>query len=97
MNVQKIPKLVPIPKKKVPRKKMILVKDKVKKLKKLKKWLDGEVLHLIALRGGMELEFAIIAKKKQKIKKNNHLKNHEKKEKKTSKFNLILSLSITHF
>ncbi len=45
---------------------MILVKDKMKKLKKLKKWLDGEVLHLIALRGGMELEFAIIAKKNRK-------------------------------
>jgi hypothetical protein len=31
MNLQKIPKLVPIPKKKVPRKKVIVVKDKDEK------------------------------------------------------------------
>jgi len=37
----------------------------MKKVKKLKKsWVNDEVLHLIALRGEMELEFAKNAKKK---------------------------------
>jgi hypothetical protein len=57
--------LVPIPKKKVPRKKVIVVKDKDEK--SWKNWLDGEVLHLIALRGEMELEFVINAKRKNRI------------------------------
>ncbi len=36
----------------------------MKKVKKLKKsWVNDEVLHLIALRGEMELEFAKNAKK----------------------------------
>jgi hypothetical protein len=34
--------------------------EKVEKARK--NWVDGEVLHLIALRGEMELEFTINAK-----------------------------------
>jgi hypothetical protein len=32
-----------------------------------KNWADGDVLHLIALRGGMELEFTKNAKKQRKF------------------------------
>jgi hypothetical protein len=32
-----------------------------------KNWTDGEVLHLIAIRGGMELEFIKNAKKQGKF------------------------------
>jgi hypothetical protein len=32
-----------------------------------KNWVDGKVLHLIALRGGMELEFTKNAKKQGKF------------------------------
>jgi len=37
---------------------------KMKKVKKLKNWMDGEILHLITLKGEMELEFVKNAKKK---------------------------------
>jgi hypothetical protein len=38
---------------------MVVLKNKDEKTKKTKKnWVDGEVLHFIALRGEMELEFA---------------------------------------
>jgi hypothetical protein len=44
---------------------MVVLKNKDEKTKKTKKnWVDGEVLHFIALREEMELEFA------QKRKKN---------------------------
>ncbi len=63
LDVQKILKPVSIPKKRAPRKKVIVVKDKNEKGDKAKKnWVDGQ-LHLIALRGKMELEFAKNARK----------------------------------
>jgi len=38
---------------------MVVLKNKDEKTKKTKKnWVDGEVLHFIALRGEMELEFS---------------------------------------
>ncbi len=38
---------------------MVVLKNKDEKTKKTKKnWEDGEVLHFIALRGEMELEFS---------------------------------------
>ncbi len=37
---------------------------KMKKVKKLKNWMDGEILHLITLKGEMELEFVKNAKKR---------------------------------
>jgi hypothetical protein len=40
---------------------------KMKKLKKLKNWMDGEILHLITLKGEMELEFVKNAKKKVNV------------------------------
>jgi hypothetical protein len=65
LDLQKIPKLVPIPKKKTPRKKVVVVKDKDEKGNKVgKNWVDGEVLHLITLKGEMEFEFAKNAKNK---------------------------------
>jgi hypothetical protein len=38
---------------------------KMKKVKKLKNWMDGEILHLITRKGEMELEFVKNAKKKK--------------------------------
>ncbi len=37
----------------------------MKKVKKLKNWMDGEILHLITRKGEMELEFVKNAKKKK--------------------------------
>jgi hypothetical protein len=63
LDLQKIFKLVPIPKKKTLRKKVVVVKDKDEEGDKARKnWEDGEVLHPIALRGKMEFEFAKNAK-----------------------------------
>ncbi len=46
-------------------KKVIVVKDENEKGEKAKNnWVDGEVLHLIALTGEMELELAKNAKKR---------------------------------
>jgi hypothetical protein len=39
--------------------------EKVEKARK--NWVDGEVIHLIALQGEMELEFTINAKKQGKF------------------------------
>ncbi len=61
MDLQEILKPVPIPKKRTPRKKVINEESE----KARKNRVDGEVLHLIALRGEMELEFAKITKKKE--------------------------------
>jgi hypothetical protein len=59
MNLQEIPKLIPIVKEKISRKRTIMMKDENEKGKKFRKhWVDGEVLHLIGLKGEMELEFS---------------------------------------
>ncbi len=51
--------MVPIPKKKAPKKKVVVVKDKNEERDKAgKNWVDGEILHPIALRKEMEFEFA---------------------------------------
>ncbi len=65
--------MVPLPKKKVTKKKATIVitkeehevGEKVEKARK--RWADGEVLHLIALQGKMELEFTKNAKKQGKF------------------------------
>ncbi len=65
LDLQEIPKLVPIPKKKAPRKKVVVVKDNDEEGDKVgKNWVDGEVLHPIALRGQMEFEFPKNAKER---------------------------------
>jgi hypothetical protein len=65
LNLQEILKPVSIPKKKTLMKKVIVVKDENEKGEKAKNnWVDGEVLHLIALTGEMELELAKNAKKR---------------------------------
>ncbi len=47
------------------RKKVVVVKDKDEEVDKAKKnWVDGKILHLIALRGKMELKFVQNAKSK---------------------------------
>jgi len=56
-------KLVPIPKKKAPSKKTIVMKHKNEKGEKVEKnWVDDEILHLIDIREEMEPEF--VPKKK---------------------------------
>jgi hypothetical protein len=68
--LQEIFKPTPIPKKKTLRKKAIVVKDKNEEGDKVgKNWVDGEILHLIVLKGEMELKFAKNAKNKNKNKK----------------------------
>jgi hypothetical protein len=65
LDLQEIPKLVPIPMKKAPRKKAVVVKNEDEEGDKArKKWVDVEIVHLIALKGIMELDFAINSKKK---------------------------------
>jgi hypothetical protein len=64
LNLQEILKPVSIPKKKTLMKKVIVVKDENEKGEKAKNnWVDGEVLHLIALTGEMELELPKMQKK----------------------------------
>jgi hypothetical protein len=73
LDLQEIFKLIPLPKKKTTKKKMVIVTmkredeegEKVEKARK--NWVKDEVLHLIALRGEMELEFTINAKKQGKF------------------------------
>ncbi len=65
LDLQKIPNLVSITKNKAPKKKAVVVKDEAEKARK--KLVDGEMLHLITLRGKMELEFAKNAKKQSKL------------------------------
>ncbi len=65
-GLQEIFKPTPIPKKKTLRKKAIVMKDTNEKDDKVgKNWVDGEVLHLIVLKGEMELKFAPKKKKKK--------------------------------
>ncbi len=65
--MQEIFKPTPIPKKKTLRKKVVVVKDTNEEDDKVgKNWVDGEVLHLIVLKGEMELKFAQNAKKRKK-------------------------------
>ncbi len=67
LDLQEIPKPVPTLMKKTPRKKAIVVKDEDEEGEKVgKKWVDVEILQLIALKGEMEFDFA---KKKEKKKK----------------------------
>jgi hypothetical protein len=59
LDLQEILKLVPIPMKKTPKKKAVVVKDEDEEGDKAgKKWVDVETLHFIALKGEMELDFA---------------------------------------
>jgi len=52
LDLQEIPKPVPILKKRAPRKKVVMVKDENEKGEIFfKNWVDGEVPNLIALKG----------------------------------------------
>jgi hypothetical protein len=62
LDLQEIPKFVSITKNRAPKKQAVVVKDEDEKVEK--KLVDGEVLHLIILKGKMELEFAKNAKNK---------------------------------
>jgi hypothetical protein len=67
-GLQEILKLIPIPNKRTLRKKAIVIKDENEEGDKARKnWVDGEVLHLIALRGELEPKFAKNAKKQGKF------------------------------
>ncbi len=69
LDLQEIPKLAPLSKKRTTNKKATIVTmeeedEKGEKVEKAgKNWVDGEVLHLIALRKEMEFEFTKNAKK----------------------------------
>jgi hypothetical protein len=64
LDLQKILKLIIIPKKKTQWKKVIM-KMKFFLMKKMENnWVDGETLHFIALRGKMKLEFTQNEKRK---------------------------------
>jgi hypothetical protein len=64
LDLREIPKLIPIPMKRTPRKKAVVVKDEDEGGDKVERnWVDVEILHLIALKGGMEFIFAKNAKK----------------------------------
>jgi hypothetical protein len=57
LNLQEIYKAISIPKKRKPKKKVVMVKDKNLKGEKARKhWVDGEVLYLTSLRGEIELD-----------------------------------------
>jgi hypothetical protein len=57
LDLQEIYNLVSIPKKKTPRKRVVVVKDKNLEGEKTRKnWVDGEVLYLTSLRGELELD-----------------------------------------
>ncbi len=61
-------KPVPIPKKKMPRKKAVVMKDKDEEGEKVgKNWVGGEILHFIILRGKMEFELTKNEKIQSKI------------------------------
>ncbi len=72
LELQEIPKLVPLPKERTTKKKEIIVtmKEEDEECDKVEKvgnnWANGEVLHLIALWREMEFEFTKNAKKKGK-------------------------------
>ncbi len=70
LDLQEISKPIPLPKKIATKKKTTIVtmKEEDEEGEKARKnWADGEVLHLIALQGGMELEFMKNAKKQGKF------------------------------
>jgi hypothetical protein len=73
LDLQEIRKLTPLPKKRITKKKKIIIimkeeDEEGEKAEKVRKnWVDGEVLHLIALRKEMELEFTKNAKKQGKF------------------------------
>jgi hypothetical protein len=71
LDLQEIPKLAPLPKKRARKKKVVTMKEDAEEGEKAKKagknCANGEVLHLIALRGEMELEFTKNAKKQVKF------------------------------
>jgi 5'-3' exonuclease len=73
LDLQQIPKLVPFPKKRTTKKKVVIIimkeeDEEGEKAEKVgKNWVDGEVLHIIALRKEMELEFTKNAKKQSKF------------------------------
>jgi hypothetical protein len=60
LNLQEILKFVSITKNRAPKKKAVVVKDEEKKVENF--LVDGEVLHLITLKGKMELDIAKNAK-----------------------------------
>ncbi len=61
--VYKILKSISTTNNRAPKKKVIVAKDEDEKVEKFEnKLVDGEVLHLITLKGKMELEFAKNAK-----------------------------------
>jgi hypothetical protein len=70
LDLQEILKMGPFPKKRATKKKVAIVtmKKEDEESEKVEKvgenWVDGEVLHLIALRRKMEFEFTKNAKKK---------------------------------
>jgi len=65
LDLQEILKLVPIPMKRAPRKKLVVMKDEDEGGDKVgKNWVDVEIVHLIVLKGEMELIFAKNAKKR---------------------------------
>ncbi len=67
-GLQEILKSIPIPKKRTLMKKAVVVKDENEEGDKARKnWVDGEVLHLIVLRGEMKLKLAKNAIKKGKF------------------------------
>ncbi len=73
LDLQEILKMGPFPKKRATKKKVVVVTMKKEdeegeKVEKVgENWVDGEVLHLIALRREMEFEFTKNAKKKDKF------------------------------
>jgi 5'-3' exonuclease len=70
LDLQEISKLAPLPKKIATKKKttIITMQDEDEEGEKAgKNWADGEVLHLIVLQEGMELEFTKNAKKQGKF------------------------------
>ncbi len=65
LDLQEILKLVPIPMKRAPKKKLVVMKDEDEGGDKVgQNWVDVEILRLIVLKGEMELIFAKNAKKK---------------------------------
>jgi hypothetical protein len=65
LDLQEILKLVPIPMKRAPKKKLVVMKDEDEGGDKVgQHWVDVEILRLIVLKGEMELIFAKNAKKK---------------------------------
>ncbi len=70
LDLQEILKPTPLPKKITTKKKtsIVTMKEEDEDDEKVgKNWVDGEVLHLIALQGGMELESTKNVKKQDKF------------------------------